>query len=86
MIFEIMLSFLCLLYDANVQYIPAHTVNSCEIKTLIHTSWKMEFHGLWWYLFGSEWIQCGLFLFMTQGIMQENFLVTRLAQTATVWI
>ena len=54
MFFEIMLSFLCLLYDANVQYIPAHTVNSCEIKTLIHTSRKIDFHGLWLYLFGSE--------------------------------
>ena len=47
MIFEIMLSLLCLLYDATVQYIPTHTVNSREIKTLIHTSWKIEFHGLW---------------------------------------
>lgn len=32
MFFEIMMSLLCMLYDANVQYIPAHTVNSREIK------------------------------------------------------
>ena len=47
MFFEIMMSHLCMLYDANVQYIPAHTVNSREIKTLIHTLWKIDFHGLW---------------------------------------
>lgn len=32
MIFEIMMSLLCLLYDANMQYIPAHQINSREIK------------------------------------------------------
>lgn len=47
MFFEIMLSYFCMLYDVNVQYIPAHTVNSREIKKLIQISWKMEFHGLW---------------------------------------
>lgn len=43
MIFEIMLSFLCLLYDANVQYIPAHTVNSRETKNLSKPRGKWNF-------------------------------------------
>jgi hypothetical protein len=34
MFFEIMLSYFCMLYDVNVQYIPAHTVNSRETKNL----------------------------------------------------
>ncbi len=43
MFFEIMMSHICILYDANMQYIPAHLINSREIKKLIQILWKLDF-------------------------------------------